>query len=161
MKFLADGMLGDLTRWLRLLGCEVAYDPAATDEELLKTAEESGRILLTSDLELYRRAVNRGLEAYVVDVGEKDTLKLSKLSKRFGISLTVRMESSRCPVCNSPLKRAEEGSIGAKLPQAILKRYKEFWVCTNRECGKIYWQGSHWRGINQTLKAARAYFEDA
>ena len=34
MKFLADGMLGKLTRWLRMLGQNVKYSVQLSDEEL-------------------------------------------------------------------------------------------------------------------------------
>ncbi|MEM3737632.1 MAG: Mut7-C RNAse domain-containing protein [Candidatus Bathyarchaeia archaeon] len=160
MKFLADGMLGRFTRWLRLLGYDVVYEPDTTDETLINTAKEDGRILLTSDLDLYRRAVGRGVEAYFVDVGEEEAIKLSRFSKRFGASLRVRVESSRCPTCNSLLKRVEWSAVKDKIPQETLKRYREFWTCTNGKCGKVYWQGSHWRMIDQTLKAARSYLEN-
>lgn len=159
MLFLADGMLGRLTRWLRLLGCDVVYKPDATDGTLIEAAEEGGRVLLTSDLNLYRRAMGKGVEAYLVDADE-EALKLAKISKRFGISLTVNMESSRCPICNSPLKKEEKNVVECKISQKTLQRYRDFWVCANRECGKVYWQGSHWRMIDQTLKTARTYLEN-
>ncbi len=161
MNFLADGMLGRLSRWLRLLGCDVIYVPHATDEALIAAAKEGGRVLLTSDLDLYRRAMGKGVEAYAIDVGEEEALKLAKVSKRFGVGLTVRMESSRCPVCNSPLEKGEKSAVEGKISQKTLERYRDFWVCANSECGKVYWQGSHWRMINQTLKAAHTYLENA
>jgi uncharacterized protein with PIN domain len=38
MKFVADGHLGKLVRDLRLLGIDVAYDPAAEDRQLEEAA---------------------------------------------------------------------------------------------------------------------------
>lgn len=52
MKFLADGMLGKLTRWLRMLGQDVRYSVQFDDSELLVLAKKEERVLLTKDLEL-------------------------------------------------------------------------------------------------------------
>jgi uncharacterized protein with PIN domain len=54
-RFIADVMLGKLATWLRLLGCDVAYLPAISDEDLVEMASRSGRVILTRDLELIRR----------------------------------------------------------------------------------------------------------
>ena len=37
LRLLADGMLGTLAKWLRLLGYDTAYDNVAADPELVKT----------------------------------------------------------------------------------------------------------------------------
>ena len=64
MKFLADGMLGKLSRWLRILGHDVKYSNALEDRELLVIAKKERRILLTKDLELCQRFAAKGLEAF-------------------------------------------------------------------------------------------------
>ena len=66
MKFLVDGMLGKLTRWLRMLGQDVLYSVQLGDSELLELAKKEDRILLTKDFELYKRATGRGLDTYYV-----------------------------------------------------------------------------------------------
>src|SRR6266849_3878961 len=40
MRFLVDGMLGGLARWLRILGQDVRYDASKEDNELLRIAHE-------------------------------------------------------------------------------------------------------------------------
>ncbi len=57
-RFLADAMLKNVVRWLRLLAvdCEFAGDLGlGEDEEILKYALKSRRILLTSDAQLHAR----------------------------------------------------------------------------------------------------------
>ena len=54
-QFVADAMLGKLTKWLRVMGIDVMYDPDAIDAQLLQCAECRGRILLTRDRSLMRR----------------------------------------------------------------------------------------------------------
>ena len=40
-KFIADGMLGKLTRWLRILGQDVEYTGAIDDKELVQKAKNA------------------------------------------------------------------------------------------------------------------------
>ena len=38
-QFVADAMLGKLTKWLRVMGIDVMYDPDVIDAQLLQCAE--------------------------------------------------------------------------------------------------------------------------
>jgi len=67
LKFLTDGMLGKLTRWLRMLGLDVEYTGSMDDKELIQEAKKENRILLTRDVELYRQAVAKGAEAFLIE----------------------------------------------------------------------------------------------
>ena len=49
LRLLADGMLGRLARWLRLLGYDTAYENDADDLYLARRARAEDRILLTRD----------------------------------------------------------------------------------------------------------------
>lgn len=151
MRFVVDEMLGRSSRWLRLLGCEVKYFKAA-DDKFLEIAEKENRILLTRDLELIRRAKSRGLEAFYVE-GEDEAEKLANISRRFNIKLEVDTSVSRCPTCNSPIKKVEKSEVLDKVPMGTLEHYDEFWMCLG--CGKVYWQGGHWKKINETLARAK------
>ena len=55
MKFVVDGMLGKLARWLRMMGHDVEYSNSMDDSELLTIARKEQRILLTRDFELYQQ----------------------------------------------------------------------------------------------------------
>ncbi len=100
MKFLADGMLGKLARWLRMLGQDVTYSTKLSDNELLGLAKAEGRVLLTRDFELYKRAVSRGLEGFYVD-GKCESDEIAEVAKRYGLSLQIDMDKSHCPLCNT------------------------------------------------------------
>ncbi len=89
MKFLADAMLGKLTRWLRMLGQDVVYSAEFDDSELLALAKKEERILLTKDFELYKRAVSRGLDTYYVE-GKTESEMLAEVAKRYSLQLTAR-----------------------------------------------------------------------
>lgn len=152
MKFLADSMLGSLARWLRMLGHDVVYDVKLDDSALLDLAKKEERVLLTRDLELYQRAIGRGLDAFYVE-GKTEPERLAELAKRYGITLEIDMDKSHCPVCNTPLKSASKEQLKDKLQKNTFTYYDKFWKCPN--CGQIYWQGAHWKQINSTLNQAQ------
>jgi uncharacterized protein with PIN domain len=151
VKFLADGMLGKLTRWLRMVGQDVKYSNRLDDDELSAIAKKERRILLTKDLELYQHATAKGITAFYV-TGETEAARLAELEKRFGISLVIDLENSRCPKCNTKLRPVPKEKLAGKVEKNTFDHYSDFWECLG--CGQIYWQGAHWSRIDATLKAA-------
>lgn len=154
MRFLVDGMLGGLARWLRILGQEVRYDASTKDNDLLRIADEENMVLLTRDEELYRRAKARKIMSNLV-LGETEEQRLAQMASTFGVHLDADMAKAKCPDCGSELKETSKIEVAGKVPQASLKLYSQFWKCTNQDCGKVYWIGSHWKQIRQTLEEAR------
>jgi len=152
LKFITDGMLGKLTRWLRMLGHDVKYSPSLNDEQLIEIAKKERRILLTRDLELYRKAAVQGINAFFVE-STTEAKKLADLAKRFNIKLEFDVTVSRCPKCNTRIRVIPKEMIVGKIPERTASYYNEFWVCPG--CEQIYWQGAHWGRIQATLKEAR------
>ena len=102
MRFLVDGMLGGLARWLRILGYEVRYDASAKDNDLLTIAVENNMVLLTRDRELHQRAVAKKIVSSLV-VGETEEERLAQMASSFGIHLETSMAETRCPECGASL----------------------------------------------------------
>jgi len=145
-------MLGKLTRWLRMLGCDVKYFNDLNDEELIKIAKEEERVLLTRDIQLYRRASVNGVQSYLVKC-RTETERLAEVAQQFHIKLEIDVSNSRCPKCNARLEPILKDKIKDKVPQATAGFYDDFWICP--ECEQIYWQGSHWQKINRKLLEAK------
>jgi uncharacterized protein with PIN domain len=156
VKFLADSMLGKLSRWLRMLGQDVLYFTELSDSELLELAKKETRVLLTKDLELYKRATVRGIEAFFVE-GKTESDQLAELAQRYTLTLVVDMEKSHCPVCNGKLNATLKEQLMSELEKNTLTYYDKFWKCPN--CGQVYWQGAHWRQITKTLNEAKEKLE--
>jgi uncharacterized protein with PIN domain len=154
MRFVIDGMLGKLTRWLRIMGHDALYLNDAKDRDLVANAIRENRILLTSDVALYRLATARGADAYLVK-GRTEAERLASLANRFKLDLSVNTADSRCPVCGSSLKEVSKKEVREKIPAATFNAFNEFWTCSNSECAKVYWQGSHWQNIHAVLVKAQ------
>ncbi|UCE16594.1 MAG: Mut7-C RNAse domain-containing protein [Candidatus Bathyarchaeota archaeon] len=152
MKFIADGMLGKLTRWLRMLGHDVKYARSLNDGQIIEIAKNEHRILLTRDLELYRQATVQKINTFFVERAT-EAKKLANLARRFNLKLEFDVKVSRCPKCNTRIKSISKQRVTDRIPEATASYYDEFWECPG--CEKIYWQGAHWNRIQATLREAR------
>jgi uncharacterized protein len=159
MRFIVDGMLGGLARWLRMLGYDAEYDSKMDDNTLLNHTQKDGTILLTRDQELHDRARKKSLSSILI-LGKTEEDDLAQLAKNLGISLEIDMASTKCPKCGSPLREVSKDEASDSVPPASLKLYDRFWKCTGANCGKTYWVGSHWKNIRQTLEKTRKIAEE-
>jgi len=158
MKFIVDGMLGKLSRWLRILGHNVKYSNNLDDAQLLTIAKKERRTLLTRDFELYRHATAKGMDAFYVE-GETGEERLAALAKRYGMDLDIDMTISRCPKCNTKVKPITKEEAAGKVEKSTFEHYDEFWKCP--KCGQIYWRGAHWTRIRRTLEVAQEILENS
>ena len=156
LRFIVDGMLGKLTRWLRMLGHDVNYYRDADDKILLEMAQSEKRVLLTRDLELYQRAESQGVETVFVEVATEPK-KLACLASRFGFKLEIDLSVSRCPKCNELIRPVSKDVVVGQVPELTSTYYDEFWRCPG--CGQVYWRGAHWKKIEATLDEANRKLE--
>lgn len=152
LRFVTDGMLGKLTRWLRMLGHDVEYTGSMNDTELVQKAKKENRVLLTRDIELYRQAIGKGAEAFLIE-GPDQTANLAQLANRFEFKLQVDVRVSHCPKCNGRIIAVSKTAVSDKVPRATSSNYNEFWQC--QTCDQIYWHGAHWKRIEKTLAEAK------
>jgi uncharacterized protein with PIN domain len=155
-KFITDGMLGKLTRWLRILGHDVEYTSSMDDKELIQKAKKENRVLLTRDVELYKQAIAKGAEAFLIE-NPNQTANLASLARRFDLRLEVNVRISRCPKCNGTIRTVSKTEVTEKIPATTSSTYNEFWQC--EQCGQVYWRGAHWNRIEETLDDARKALE--
>jgi uncharacterized protein with PIN domain len=156
-KFLVDQMLGELARWLRLLGYDTYYSKDLCDEELIQNSIADRRVLLTSDQELHRRALKMGASSFLLGPGRL-VEKLAALAKTYDLDLNINPASSRCPICNGGLRETSDvAELSVGVPATVQERQQKFWVCTN--CNKAYWVGGHWKNITKTINDIKNLLE--
>lgn len=157
MKFVADRMLGRLSRWLRLFGYDTLEIKKQENEDdlLLELAEKEDRILISRDALLIRKAIKKGLGAYDVQ-SPRIMEQLFEMQSQFNLSFEPKMD--RCTLCNSLIRKIDPSEIELLKtkeyvhPERLEKR-TELWICDN--CGQVYWQGSHWKNILQRVNELR------
>ena len=149
---MVDGMLGKLTRWLRILGHDVKYSSILKDDQLTEITKKEKRTLLTKDRGLYRQATRKRVKAYYVK-GKGEVEKLAELAMRFGIQLDIDMAKSRCPRCNTKVKPIPKIEVSQRVKPKTFDYYNNFWECP--KCKQVYWKGAHWKGIRKTLRKAK------
>jgi hypothetical protein len=141
-------MLGKLARWLRILGYDTLYFRKKEDEELLRLAEEEGRVLLTRDRSL---AKNWQVPTLLLR-SEESFEQLVEVVKRFKLKMHPLLALHRCPICNTSLCCVKKEDIkSGSIPEYVLQSYENFWYC--EECKKYYWEGTHWTNIRKKLSA--------
>lgn len=145
MKFLADDMLGTLARWLRILGYNTSY-PRAKDDEMIEIAEKEGRVILTRDKKVAKRYKN---SLYI----ESDKLDEQLEQVMCTFKLGIKNSMTLCSICNVELEDVEKEEVKEKVPLRIYEFHEQFWHCP--ECGRYYWQGSHWERIMERVMRLR------
>lgn len=152
--FAIDRMLGELARWLRLLGYDTQYFKDLNDDELIEYSKRENRVLVTCDQDLHSRAVRKGVRTLLL---RPDSLvnRLALLARVYGIELEANPEDSRCALCNGEIHKVDDMTkLIGRVPPKILITNKEFWICG--KCGRIYWIGGHWKNIKKSVEEAKS-----
>lgn len=144
LRLLADGMLGRLARWLRLLGYDTAYENDADDLYLARRARAEGRVLLTRDRAL---AARRGLRTLLIE-SEALEEQVRQVWQTLGPPPDPAL--SRCSLCNLSLKPASREEVAGRIPPYVLRTQTEFRICPG--CGRVYWPGTHLEQMRRQMK---------
>jgi uncharacterized protein len=136
-------MLMHLGRWLRLVGMDVANPGVADDPQLMVRSMSENRVLITRDKRLAEDCRAAGIEFILI----KSTNLLVQLNEMAEAGVKMELNPQRCTVCNGPLR----GAVRSSGDQSLHERT---WECL--VCGKLYWAGSHWKRIDETLKQIRS-----
>ncbi|MEW6713560.1 MAG: Mut7-C RNAse domain-containing protein [Nitrospirota bacterium] len=147
MKFIADAMLGRLAKWMRIIGCDVAYYRKIEDAELVELAAKDNRLILTKDNLLIKRRKAKGNYFLVESNSYKEQLK--QMVTRFSID-PYQSLLTRCIECNILLTEIAKDEGRESVPEYVYNSQTSFMRCP--ECEKIYWPATHKSKIIKTLK---------
>jgi uncharacterized protein with PIN domain len=150
IRFVADGHLGKLTRNLRLLGFDVAYDAPADDRELLDIMAMENRALLTRDRRLLMHSIVQ--HGYYPRSQNPDQQTLEVL-RRFDLVKLIA-PFTRCLRCNAPLQDAAKADVIGELEPLTRIYYDKFRRCS--ACKQIYWAGSHFAKLEKLIEQIRS-----
>ena len=146
LKFIADVHLGKLARNLRLLGFDTYFDSRLDDNEIINLSLTENRIVLTRDKQLLNNnRITQGCRIVSSDPREQ----IREVFDRFDLQNNLN-PFSRCMDCNGLIESVSKESVNESLPPKTRQYYEEFYRC--RECGKIYWEGSHYDNMKKQIK---------
>ncbi len=148
-RFLCDGSLAGLARWLRAAGYEADCRPDSGDA-LLAAAVAAGQTLVTTDSRvLRRRAVARG-EAAVAWLPSSEPLaaQLGMLLRDLGLELRAPL----CMACGGTLVSVAKDEVLDRIPPRTRGWKDDYYDC--RACGRLFWEGTHWEKIRRALQEA-------
>ncbi|MEJ5258201.1 MAG: Mut7-C RNAse domain-containing protein [Fervidobacterium sp.] len=135
------GLVCDLTvvklgKKLRILGYDVEIvksSDTTTIEKVIKT-NQINKTLITKSRKLARKL--SGILVLSNNVSEQIEEVLSKIQS------TAR-GNPRCSECNAELIECSKEDIVGKVPTYIFESFERFKHCP--KCGKIFWEGSHFK----------------
>jgi uncharacterized protein with PIN domain len=146
MKFLVDQPLGGLARWLRFLGFDATLVRLTPDKSGSWPPPQPQTHILTS-----REACRRLKRPdFLILSAAAPEAQLEEVIRRLGIGPHHLKPLSRCSHCNDPLKPANRDLVQGRVPEHVFHHHRRFYECPR--CHRIYWPGSHIRGITGTLR---------
>jgi uncharacterized protein with PIN domain len=146
MKFILTKELGRLAKWLRILGFDTLYFNQDNPGSLIVQALRDERIILTRNQHLPQA---RGVK--IIRLGA-ETIKeqIPQIAKTLNIKLDNQRMFTRCILCNEALIDIEKDKVKDKVPEYVFNTQNDFVRCP--KCNRIYWQGTHWGNVIDTLK---------
>ena len=152
-EFLCDAMLGGLARWLRAAGYDAEFVYGIEDRRLVQRGHQLGATVLSSDGRLFERNVikHKQIEALFVP---RELTKLQQLAFVLReLKLPVKA-MPRCMACGGQLLEVDKESVRQEAPPKTYAACRQFWRCGR--CGKLLWQGTHWRRITAAMESVGA-----
>jgi len=137
LRFLVDGNVGRLARYLRMAGMDTLYNPKWSETDLLHILQADARVLLSRNLDLLKRkqiVFGRYIRA------SDPALQLKEVLSLFSIT-SLPQSLTRCLQCNHVLQPVAKEDILPRLEPLTIRYFEVFKICPS--CDKIYWQGSH------------------
>ena len=141
---LLDAMLGELAKWLRLMGYDARFVPDTPDLVIVRLARKEGRTVLTQD-----RALSRSKAISAVFI-QSDDLDQQIVQVQQEIGPPNEPVQPRCGVCNTVLESVNREAVQNRVPPYVWRTNDSFTECTT--CNRVYWKGTHWEGISQKLE---------
>ena len=144
-RFIADVNLGDIVKYMRLLGFDVYYESVLSAKEIIEISKSENRIILTKSKKLLKfRDVSHGVFIRPGTTAEQvkrivDYLNIKDQVKPF----------SRCLCCNSLVEPVSKNEIVNRIPPKTKAFCDEYSQC--KTCDKIYWDGTHFVNMKKII----------
>lgn len=135
-KFIADINLGNIVKYMRLLGFDLYYDSLLSTRRIIDISKREDRVILTQNRKLLKfKDVTRGIFIRSGTTTEQIRRIIDYLDIRDKIK-----PFSRCLRCNTVLNSVPKEKILDKIPPRAKELCDEYVQC--QSCDKIFWKGT-------------------
>ncbi len=132
-----------------MMGYDTLFFTGKEDRQMIITALNEGRVILTRDTQVMARGVvaSGKIRALLIR-SDKQEEQISQVVEELKLD-TERDLFSRCLECNSLLEPRAKQEVEGRVPEHVFKTQERFFECP--DCHRIYWQGTHWQAMRQKL----------
>jgi uncharacterized protein with PIN domain len=148
-RFLADRMLGRLSKWLRIMGQDCEYTREEDDQKIAERALEEDRVLLSRDTGLLKR---KRLGEHLLVESDHLERQLIQVLSRYEID-PLENAFSRCVRCNHPLQAATTEEAGDRVPYFVRQTQDRLAHCPS--CDRYFWGATHREKMVKRLEQIR------
>jgi hypothetical protein len=136
-KFIADINLGNIVKYMRILGLDVYYDSLLSNRDIIELSHKENRIILTKNKKLLK--FKDVTHAIFIRPGTT-TEQIRRIIDYLDINDDI-VPFSRCLRCNTLLTDISKEHVLDRIPPKTKKFCNEYVQC--QSCDKIYWKGTH------------------
>jgi len=145
-KFIADINIGDIVKYMRVLGLDLYYDPLLSTREIIEISKRENRVILTKSRKLLKfKDVSHGI---FIRPGTT-TEQIRRIIEFLDIKDKIK-PFSRCLRCNTLLNIVLKEKIIDRIPPKTKEFCNEYVQC--RSCNKIYWKGTHFINMEKVVR---------
>lgn len=144
-KFICEGNLGKLAKWISYIGFDIVYERSSNVNRIAAIAASEDRTILTTrtDLTCYSnvkalKVSSRSYEMQLVEILGHFRIKKDDLSF-----------FTRCFKCNQVTEQIDRLEYKEMIPPSSFEFGDNFRLC--RSCNRIYWLGSHYKEVRRFM----------
>jgi len=145
--FMLDHMVIRLGKYLRIIGCDAAWDLRLRTHDLIQRANQEGRIFITRNRQLPHQYPP---PARLLTLVESEPVRQFQVVVRaYGLDPLANL-FSRCIRCNVALEAVpDKAAVRERVHPNVYGRFEQFYHCPR--CGTVFWHGSHVRNTCRKL----------
>ncbi len=149
-KFLLEGSLSGLLKWLRFMGYPAEIvSQKLTLEIILKNLD---KFFLVTSQETAKILENLGANYLFLP---KENLKAQFFYLLYKLKLKPDLCLDLCSLCGEKLIPVKKEDFKERIPEKVWERYKEFNYCPR--CDKLYWAGDHIKRLKTRFRELVKY----
>ncbi len=149
-RFIIDTNVGKLSKWLRIMGYNASLFTGAEDSAMIKSALNENRVIVTKDSQIMKRRLVTSGKLKVILVEDDDPkMQIQQVVNLLNLNYHFK-PFSICLECNIELEKKEREDVKDFVPRHVFETHSDFMECPT--CHRIYWKGTHWHAMNETLE---------